>query len=100
MTASMTRSDGRNGDVRVAGSEELEVVGVVGCDNTATETDGGGDDQGVDGHLASGARSGQEMTSDASDPGSGGYDLGKAARQDRVNGLVGTTSAVELHEHR
>lgn len=55
---------------------------------------------GIDGHLAPGARGGQEMTGHAGDAGSGGDHLAEASRQDGIDGLVGTAAAIELNKHR
>lgn len=45
MAGWVTPSDRRDGNVGVVGGKELQVAGVVGCDDAATKADGGRHDQ-------------------------------------------------------
>ena len=83
----------------MAGGEEPKVVRVVGHDDPAPETDGGSGDERVDGHLAARTCFGQEVTGNPSDPSASGYDLSEPPGEHRVDGLVSTTAAVDLHEY-
>lgn len=84
---------------RVAGRQQFEIVRVVGEDQTASEADGGGHHEGVDGHVAATTGIGQKMPGMPGDADPGGDDPGEALGEDVVDGLVKTAAPVQLDEH-
>jgi hypothetical protein len=84
----------------VLGGEELEAIGIVSDDHASTESDGGGDDERVDSHLASRSSSTEQVPGNTSHPGAGGHNLGKPPGQDPVDDLVDTATPIQLDEDR
>lgn len=79
--------------------EEGDVVRVVRDDRASPETNDSGDDEGIDRRLASHVCCGEQMAGDTGHPRSGGHDLGEPPSEKLIDGLVGPSSSIELHQH-
>jgi len=94
------RSDRGDRDVCVSGGETCEVARVKGEDHASTEPERCRHNERIDGHLASGACSGEQVTGNSGGAYACGHDLGEAAGQDRVDDGIGAAASVQLDEHR
>ena len=81
-------------------SELTQVRWIVGCDDAATEANGGRDDERVDRHGAVGTDAAEEMSCDSRRPCSGRDDLGEATGKDDIDGFVGSAAPVQLDQDR
>src|ERR1700743_1569832 len=91
-------SDGHNAYVRMVRGEPLEIPRIVGEHQPATEANGCGEDERVNGEFTARPCRGQGMSGSAGRPCAGGHDPLDTAGQLLIDCLVGAAAAVELQE--
>lgn len=92
-------SERGDGDGGTAGGEAGQVAGIMCENNATTEADRGRDDKRIDRQFAARAGRSEKVTGDSGCARPRSHNLCEAARENRIDGDVGASASVQLHEH-